>query len=405
MQLVDDSWPLHGVRVLDCSRVVSGPWAGKLLAELGADVIRVEQPGGDIVRRVGRITNGLSSYFTEINVGKRNVCVDVKHSAGRDVFLRLARTADIVIENFRPGVVERLGIGWDDLSRDHAGLIMVSISGFGRGNVQSDRPAYAPVIHAESGMVRRQSDYDGIPAVDPLMSIADTLSAFHAVIAVLAALNMRERTGRGQYIDLSMLDVMLSSDDYAHFRLEDEPVRRVGGEVWQVAGGPIMLASLFNATWRQISQTFGLADPANPEHTPEQKAAARRETLEQWFASFETRAEAQRALDEASVVWADVLTTEEALAAPSLSARGSIVEVEDGTGGTRRVIRSPYRFSNASSGIPGPARHVGENTIEVLGDWGNYSQDEVDNLIEAGVVFTDEQLGHEARYEWRPRRT
>jgi crotonobetainyl-CoA:carnitine CoA-transferase CaiB-like acyl-CoA transferase len=147
--------PLAGLKVLDLSRVLAGPFAGRMLADLGADVVKVEPPDGDVTRLWGRRIAGIAGFFHQQNVGKRDVCVDLGKPGAAELVIRLATQADVVIENFRPGVMERLGIGWEVLSAANPRLVMVSISGFGQGGPESHKPAYAPIIHAESGVVAR----------------------------------------------------------------------------------------------------------------------------------------------------------------------------------------------------------------------------------------------------------
>ena len=213
--------PLSSVRVLDLSRVLSGPFAGRMLSDLGADVVKVEPPEGDITRGWGDIRHGLSGYYTQQNAGKRNLCVDLAAHGATELVLQLAARADIMIENFRPGVLDRHGLDWETLQKRNPRLILLSISGFGKASPESERPAYASVLHAEAGFVARQAHFDGTAHTDPVLSIADTNAGLHGLVGILAALWMRERTGRGQHIDIAMLDAMLVTDDYAHFALDE----------------------------------------------------------------------------------------------------------------------------------------------------------------------------------------
>ena len=225
-------WPLEGVRVLDMSRVMSGPFAGRLLADLGADVVKLEPPDGDLLRRFGEVRRGRSGFYNQQNAGKRNVCVDLRADGATAVVADLAAVADVLIENFRPGTMERYGLGYETLSARNPRLVMLSVTGFGQDGPSASRQTYAPVIHAEAGLIHRQASYDG-PYTDPIMSIADSTTALHGLSAVLAALLLRARTGEGQYIDLSMLDAMLATDDYNHHGVDQSPIKRLGGEVWE----------------------------------------------------------------------------------------------------------------------------------------------------------------------------
>ena len=157
----NDAWPLHGLKVLDFSRVLAGPFAGRMLSELGADVVKVEPPDGDVTRLWGKVTAGLPGYFFTQNVGKRNLCINLRAAGAADLVHDLVRQADILIENYRPDVMPRLGFGFESLHAINPRLIMLSISGFGHGGPESHRPAYAPIVHAEAGLMQRQARRSG----------------------------------------------------------------------------------------------------------------------------------------------------------------------------------------------------------------------------------------------------
>ena len=382
--------PLAGVRVLDASRVLAGPFAGRMLASLGADVVKVEPPEGDVTRAWGARRHGLSGYYTQQNSGKRNVCIDLKLPGGRDLFLELARAADVVIENFRPGVMARLGLDWAALSGANPRLVLLSISGYGQVGPESHRPAYAPILHAEAGLVARQAELDRVPASDPVLSVADMNAGLHGIVAVLAALRLRDRTGQGQHIDIGMLDTMLATDDYVHFALDETALVRGGGEVWNATGGPIMIAGDFRYVWRTLVRRHGLVDPA-PEGAPlPEKIAARRAAAAQFFLSFESREKLASALDAVNFAWGDVRTTAQALASPSAAARGIVAELDDRGGGTRRVVQAPYRFSNARAGISTGAPYRGEHNREVLAQWCQLPDAQIDRLLAASVLQAEE---------------
>jgi len=382
--------PLAGLRVLDLSRVVAGPFAGRLLSDLGADVVKIEPPEGDVTRVWGEIRHGLSGFYTQQNAGKRNLCVDLKAPGAAELVVRLAAAADVMIENFRPGVIDRLGLGWDVLSAASPRLVLLSVSGFGQSSPLAQRTAYAPVIHAESGLLARQALFDEAPPSDPMLSIADTYAALHGLVAILAALRLRDRTGVGQHIDMAMLDAMLATDDYAHHALDQFPVRRLGGEVWvEATGGPIMIAGEFRYTWRQVHTVHGVADPTPPGAELDVKIRWRREAVASWLASFPDRGSLVAALEKAHLAWGDVPTSEEVFSGPHVAAREVAAEIDDRAGGVRRVVQSPYRFSAAESGVRGPAPYRGEHNGEVLAEWLGLSADEVDTLAAAAVLHAE----------------
>jgi crotonobetainyl-CoA:carnitine CoA-transferase CaiB-like acyl-CoA transferase len=360
-----------------------------MLSDLGADVVKVEPPGGDVTRRWGAVRHGLSGYFTQQNAGKRSLCVDLDASGGSELVLRLAARADLMIENFRAGVLERHGLGWESLRPVNPRLILLSISGFGQSSPEANRPAYAPVLHAESGIIARQADLDGAPHTDPVLSIADTNAGLHGLVGVLAALWMRERTGCGQHVDIGMLDTMLATDDYAHFALDQVPLIRGGGEVWDAPGGAIMITGDFRDIWRVLVRDHGVLDPTPPGASLAEKIRLRRETAAEFFRAFPDRASLVAALDRSNLAWGDVRPTEAAFSSPSARARGTVAAVDDRGGGTRPVVESPYRFSAAKSGIARGAAYRGEHNGEVLAEWLGASHDEISKLEETGVLLAE----------------
>jgi len=365
------AYPLEDVRILDLSRVLAGPFAGRMLADLGADVVKVEPPSGDTTRLYGANIGGNPGYYHQQNVGKRNICIDLAVPGGAELVHRLAAKADIVIENFRPGVADRLGIGYGHLSRANPALIMLSISGFGQTGPDSQRAAYAPVIHAEAGLLLRHARIAGIeqPADFPL-SVADTNAGLHGLVAVLAALWMRQRTGIGQHIDLAMLDATLATDDFLHFSLEQsEHTAVLPSEVWDTAAGRLLIAGDFRNIWRLLKAHHGLEEPDAGEDDPATRIALRKEAARAFIRSLPDRASVIAALDAMNLAWGDVRETANLAEQPTVRHRGSILEIDDRAGGTRPIVQSPYRFSAAESGVHGVAPWRGEHNAEVLRDW------------------------------------
>lgn len=376
--------PLEGVRVLDVSRVVSGPFASRMLSDLGADVVKVEPPRGDETHAYGLKRGGLSGSYIQQNVGKSNVCIDLKAKGGTELLLRLAGAADIMVENFRPGVLDRLGLGWSVLSRVNPRLILLSITGFGQDGPARNRKAYAPVIHAETGLVARQAHFDARPPSDPMPSVADTNAALHGVIATLAALHMRERSGVGQHIDIAMTDAMLTTDDYSHHALDHFPIVRVGGDVWDAVGGQVLTAGLFDVIWPLLFTAYG-ADLALPVE-PEDETAARMQAVQTWISTFTDRDDLERAFDAAGVPWAAVRHPMDVFDSDWARARQTFAEIDDRVGGSRRVTQSPYRFSDAVSGLVPRVAFRGEDNGRVLYRWLGMSAAEVEELGAAGTL-------------------
>ncbi|MCB1645700.1 MAG: CoA transferase [Pseudomonadales bacterium] len=386
-------YPLSDIRVLDLSRVLAGPFAGRMLADLGADVIKVEPPDRDVTRNWGRKVGPVSGYYNQQNAGKRNLCVDLRKEEGKQIILDLVRNVDLVIENFRPGVMDRLGIGWDVIHATNPAVIMLSISGFGQAGPESQRAAYAPIIHAETGAIQRQSDKANSTPAEMCMSFADTNAGLHGLVGLLAALHQKQRTGTGQHIDICMVDAMLATDDHTHYYLDDAKVIGNGAsEVWQTQSGPIIIAGDFRHIWRMMNEVLGVDDPT-PEGAPlEDKISLRRQKAADYLASFETREALIGALDRANLAWGDVQTTTTCLGtSPTLRHRGSIVEIDDRAGGTRPVFQSPYRFSGANSGVRSGAPHLGEHNEQVLSDLLGYPAEKLQRLKDAGVTLAENQ--------------
>ena len=354
--------------MLDLSRALSGPFAGRILADLGADVVKVELPGADIAQTYGKMTRGRSGLYCAAQ--RRQALYRAGPAPARDVarLLDLAAVCDVVVENFRPGILDRFGAGWPALSAVNQRLVMLSISGFGQDGPEAGRPAYAPVIHAESGLIGRQADVSKGPPADIALALADSLAGLHGTIAILAALRLRDRTGTGQHIDVSMLDAMLATDDYTHYSVDDHPIWPARGEAWSAPGGPILIASDRRHIWRQLSTCFGVTDP-DPDAPLEAKLRARATIIGAWVAGHDDRDALKRDLERAKLAWAEIRHAGDVLNSPTVAARGTIVTVTDSDGEPRPVVRMPYRFSNAGSGPVRGVPETGEHTKDVLAEW------------------------------------
>jgi CoA:oxalate CoA-transferase len=384
-----DGRPLHGVRVLDLSRVLAGPFAGRMLADLGADVVKVEPPEGDVTRHFGAARGGQTGYYAQQNAGKRDVCIDLTRPGGPELVRALAAVADVVIENFRPGVLRSFGLSWAELSEDHPELVMLSISGFGQEGPEAQRAAYAGILHAESGVLDRQAALSGTRADDLQLSVADTNAGLHGLIGILAALRVRDATGIGQHIDIAMVDTLLVCDDYVFWTLDGRDAPRGGGEIWDAPGGPIIVMGDFKWVWKCANERLGLADPTPPGASVGEKVAARRGAWASFVSGFADRPSLLAALDRANLAWGDVRPTSEALESPTVQHRRTVVEIDDRVGGTRRVVQSPYRFSRSESGVTGPAPRRGEHNAEVLTEWAGLDDATVEGLVGAGVLLDE----------------
>jgi CoA:oxalate CoA-transferase len=377
------AFPLDGIKVLDLTRALSGPFATRILSDLGAEVVKVEPPGGDMTRAYGSRIGDLASHFTQHNAGKKNICVDLKAEGATALLFKLAAVADIVVENFRPGVMARHGLGWDALHACNPRLIMLSISGFGQTGPERDRAAYAPVLHAECGLIDRFAELGRHRAVDFPASMADTTAAVHGVIGVLSALLMAQRTGRGQHIDLAMINTQFYHDDFLSMVLSGDTPPAGSGEVWEVAGGRLVIATTFSFLWKTLSRHGQLADPGGED--------GRRQALATYLASFASWDEVTAMLDRVNLAWGRVRTWREAVHTnPSVGPRQVLAQIDNRIGGTRPTTQAPYHFSDAESAVRGPAPYRGEHNQEVLRDWLQMSAEQVSTLYDAGVLDAQE---------------
>ncbi len=386
-------YPLNGLKVLDFSRVLAGPYATRLLSDLGADVLKIEPPEGDVTRNFGHKIGEQSGFYVQQNVGKRNVCIDLRADGARELILKLAEKADVVIENFRPGVMEKYGIGWDDLHAANPKLVMVSISGFGQEGPERTRAAYAPILHAEMGIIDRQASYNDTPPADVTLSIADTYSSLHGLVGMFAALRHVEQTGEGQHVDIAMINVVHSIDDYANYALDGVWPNKEESRVWSAPEGQqILISGEMRWLWRVFSTRAGLQDPTPPGADLDTKIKCRFEAVRDHIMSFESFEALCAHLDEVNLAWGRVRAFgDDSFSQPSVAPRGVIVEVDDREGGTRKTVQSPYKFSGVQSGISKGAQapHRGEHNVEALGDWLGVSADQASALATTGVLLSE----------------
>jgi CoA:oxalate CoA-transferase len=267
--------------------------------------------------------------------------------------------------------------------------VMASVSGFGRTGPEAGRAAYAPVIHAESGILARQAAFDGGPVVDLAMSFADQITALHTAIAVLAALNVRAETGVGQHLDVAMLEALVATDDHVSDAIDGTPEPADSrGYVWEATGGPILLSVDPRTLWRRLSTSAGLRDTVGPDASLEAKVAGRTEQMGKWLGSFADRRDLLTALDTAGIAWGDVRDATTLFDSPTLRHGQVVTQVDDHAGSTRGVIRMPYRFSASTSAVRGPAPQRGQHNREVVADWLGASDAEIDRLVADNILQT-----------------
>jgi crotonobetainyl-CoA:carnitine CoA-transferase CaiB-like acyl-CoA transferase len=393
--------PLEGVRVLDLSRILSGPYATMTLADLGAEVIKVEDPGkGDDTRVWGPpFVEGESTYFLAINRSKRGVTLDFKKPRGRELLERLLERADVLVENFRPGALERLGLGFDALHARFPRLIYCSISGYGHTGPRRKEPGYDVIIQGESGVMSVTGAADG-PPTKMGVSIADITCGLYAVQGILAALYQREATGQGQKVDIALLDSMVSTLTYQagiYFATGQTP-RRMGNrhpsivpyETYLAADGWVTLGAASQAQWETFCAAAGLEDllsDARFKSVPD-RVAHYEPLKERLDAEFRKRSVAQwlELLREAGLPCGEVRTVPQALADPQLAARGMIVELEHPKAGRIRVTGSPIQLPSAGARPATPPPLHGEHNADVYGGLLGLSGEEIRELEQQGVI-------------------
>jgi crotonobetainyl-CoA:carnitine CoA-transferase CaiB-like acyl-CoA transferase len=392
--------PLDGVRVLDLTGVVSGPFATMFLADQGADVLKIEPIGGDITRR-SRATidkaGEFSALFISSNRGKRSLSVDVKSGAGKDILARLVAQTDVLVQNFRPGTMERLGLGADELRRRHPRLIYVSISGVGDSGPYVKKRVYDPIVQGLSGFADIQSQ----PVTNrPQMIrtiVCDKTTAVMTAQAVAAALYAREKSGSGDHIHVAMLDVMLSylwPEGMMQYTVvgKEETFLDANNRpdlVFKTLDGYLTCGTISDSEWQGFCKASGDPELAKDERfaTPTARSlnATARINKMQEYISQHTTAEWLERLDAADVPCAPILRRSEIVKNEQVVARGIITELDQPGVGRVRQPKPAAQFAVNQSAIKGPAPRIGEHSREVLRELG-YSDAEIEKMIAEKAV-------------------
>jgi crotonobetainyl-CoA:carnitine CoA-transferase CaiB-like acyl-CoA transferase len=374
--------PLDGIRIVDLTSMLSGPWATMILADQGADVIKVEEPRlGDHTRAYGNRRNGFSASFLNLNRNKRSIAIDLKTAQGVDILMRLCKTADVLVQNFRPGVVERLGIGEAAIRKVAPNIVYVSINGFGETGPFAHKPVYDPIVQAFSGLTTVQAGADDRRPRLIRTVLPDKLTAVTAAQAIAAALVGRLRTGKGQHVRLAMLDAVLAflwaSDMGAQTYVDERVSQRTAASfidlIYETADGFMTVAVMTNKEWAAL--TGALERPQWLEdarfQTPalrDQNIDARLEMTQDVLKTRSTEQWLQR-LEAAGVPCAPVLTREQVIAHPQVIASGVLIESEHPTAGRLRQTRAAARFA-APMLIRRGAPRLGEHSREILRELG-----------------------------------
>jgi formyl-CoA transferase/CoA:oxalate CoA-transferase len=394
------SGPLAGLRVLDLSRILSGPFATMIFADLGAEVIKLENPlTGDDTREWAPPYQGdQSAYFLAVNRNKRGIAVDLKSEQGRDIALRLAEHADVVVENFRPGTAARLGLGYDELTARNPRLIYASISGFGQTGPYAAQPGYDAIAQALGGLMSVTGETDGEP-VRVGNSAADIGAAMWAVIGILAALHARDTTGHGDWIDISLLDGQIAWLTYlagGYFASGEVP-RRYGSahpsivpyQALRTGDGHLMVAVGNDTLWRRFAPLLGLPELVDDPRfaTNPDRVIHRGELIPLIEAALAARGSAEwaDALSQVGIPAGAINNVDAALVHPQVQARDMVLTAEHPTAGTLRMTGSPIKLSHHTTTVRRPPPTLGEHTDEVLGELG-YSAADIAALRDSGVV-------------------
>lgn len=400
--------PLAGVRVIELSQYVAGPLAGRMLADLGAEVIKLEfAPKGDLVRYYPPLRGKASVGIIAYNRGKRSVCIDIKRPEGARLAADLICQSDVMLENFSPGVLPKYGLGYDQLRQRNPRLIMCSISGFGQNGPLAFKPANDVISLASSGLLHLIGDPNGTPAI-PAMTMGDCSGGLHGFGAICAALYMREKTGEGTHIDLSLNECLthLLDNHYVMFQLTSGKVvpMRTGSHfpavspmgVFKARDGYVTLACMIHQ-WPLFTELIGRPEMAtDPRFDTIEKRIHNREAVtaavEEWLQSFESRDQALAILDQNHILNSPVLDVPQAMENEQMQARNALDSVTYPGTGPIRVCKTPINFSNAEVRVTGNPPMVGEHNREVLGALLELSDSQIEEMTHAGVLVEEESL-------------
>lgn len=397
---------LTGLRVLDLTRYLAGPSCSRMLAELGAEVIKIEPaPAGDMTRMISKLRNERSLYLIQQSLNKKSVGVNLRDPRGLDLVRELVPQVDVVVENFKPGVMASMGLGYEDLKRLKSDIILCSVSALGQTGPLASKPGYDYIAQSYAGVTSMIGDADGAPYI-PGLGIGDVAAGVHGAFGIAAALLYRNRTGKGQHIDVAILD--------AYYHMHEVNVHRYSGsngEIKPMRSGRhlayICPAGVFRGTngeitimgflhhWKDMCTALGRPDLVDdPDYATDAARLARLDDvvalIEGWLENFPDVASAIARLEACGVPCAPVLTIEETVRHPHLVARGTVRTVHDPLAGEFQIPGMPVRFSEFAANQPYRAPTLGQHNREVLHNVLGKSDAEISALHDAGVLITGE---------------
>lgn len=393
-----------GLRILDLTQYVAGPLACKLMSDLGAEVIKLElAPRGDMMRYYG-LPEGQCTVFLDENRGKRSVGFDLKRPEGADLMRDLVRAADVLVENWTPGVLAKYGVSYEALHPLNAQLIMCSLSGFGQTGPNASKQGNDLIALAASGLLNMVGYADGSPLYPGGGTLADSIGGVHIFGAVSAALYHRERTGRGQYIDLALTDTLIHltsslittrsflGPSYHPMRTGAHLVSLTPCGIFKARDGYIALTVLIHQ-FQTFATLMGRPELATDPRfdTSDRRNANRLELIqivEEWLQSFPTRDEPIDLIQKAHILCTPVLDTEGVMNDPHNLARNTLQEIEQPGVGTLKLPRAPFRFSDSIVEVNGPAPSLGADNEWVLRQVLGYSKEKIEQLTRAGILFS-----------------
>ena len=396
---------LAGLRILDLTRALAGPTCTRMLVEMGAEVIKVEPaPGGEMTRYIAQFRgHERSLYYIQQNRGKKSVCVDLRKPEGLALVKELVQHVDVVVENFKPGVIAEMGMGFEALTAVKPGIILCSISALGQSGPLSGKPGYDYIAQAYSGVTSMIGEPDQPPFI-PLVGIGDVSTGVHGALAILAALRYRDRTGRGQHLDIGLLDVYYHCHEVnvvmhsgSNGQLTPQRTGRhvsyvCPAGVFRASGGRDVTIMGFLHHWLDVCAAIGRPDLAkHPDWDTDAKRLGRRAEIitliETWLQSFATAEEAITVLEAHNVPCAPVLSVAETLQEPHLRERGTVRTITDKVAGTFDIPGFPLRFSDFPEPLPLDAPLLGEHNAAVLTEMLGKTAAEVERLQAAGVLI------------------